>query len=92
MPHRASGRSSGRVGGTQLGRYLQASFDPEGNSLGRVRVWLDGASLGDEVTQGPEQGLQFLQADTRARAGITGSLRVELEGPPLHCFNLQLVR
>jgi len=77
---------------TRLGRYLQTSFDPSGSPPGRVRVWLDGASLGDEVTQGPEQGLQFLQADTRARAGATGDLRVELEGPPLHCFDLRLIR
>jgi hypothetical protein len=76
----------------RLGQYLLLGFDPGGNQPGHLRVWLDGVSLGNEVTQGPEQGLQFLQADTRARAGTTGNLRVELDGAPLHCFDLSLVR
>jgi hypothetical protein len=76
----------------QLGSFLEATYDPSANMPGRIRVAVDGSMLGDTATRGDEHGLSFLQIDTRLRAGMPANLRVELEGAPLHCFDLRIVR
>ena len=70
---------------------LQATYDPSGRSPGRIRISVDGQPLGDTPTRSEDQGLQFLQVDTRSHAGATTRLRFEIEGAPLHCFDLHIV-
>jgi hypothetical protein len=76
----------------RLGKFLQASYDPRVNTTGRIRVFADNEQLGDAPTRGDENGLTFVQADTRTRAGKLVDLRWELEGAALHCFDLRIVR
>jgi hypothetical protein len=76
---------------TRLGRFVEASHDPYRNTPGRISVSVEGKVLGETGTRGPDQGLQFLQVDTREHEGRTAALRVELEGGPLHCFDVKLV-
>jgi len=76
----------------QLGRHLVESYDPSPGRAGRIRILVDGELLGETLTRDAEHGLVFLQADTRARAGSWAELRFELEGAPLHCFDLRILR
>jgi hypothetical protein len=57
---------------------------------GHISVDLDGQSLGRMSTRGPSQGLQFFQFDARDRARRSGTLRITLQGAPLHCFDLSI--
>ena len=57
---------------------------------GYISVDLDGQSLGRMSTRGPSQGLQFFQFDARDRARRSGTLRITLQGAPLHCFDLSI--
>jgi len=74
-----------------LGSFIRATYDAAGMAPGRLRVSADGNVIGEMPTRGADQGLQFVQIDTRARSGQTARLRFELEGGPNHCFDLALV-
>ena len=77
---------------TQIGRFLDATYDARPGASGSIRVLVDSKTVGETATRANDQGLQFVQADTRSRAGSNAQLRVELEGAPLHCFDLRIVR
>jgi hypothetical protein len=76
---------------TKLGQFVAGRYDP-GDGAGRIRVSVDGRLLGDMATRGIGQGQQFVQVDTRANAGETGRLEIELTGAALHCFDFHLSR
>lgn len=76
----------------QLGRFLVASYDPGVDMTGRIRIYADDELLGDTSTRGYEDGLVFVQVDTRSRAGRLVTLRLELLGAPLRCFDLRILR
>jgi hypothetical protein len=75
-----------------LGRFLQASYDAAVDQAGRIRIAVDDELLGDTPTRGNQHGLVFLQVDTRSRAGQPARLRLELEGAPLRCFDVRILR
>jgi hypothetical protein len=74
-----------------LGRFVEVSYDPRPSNSGRVRVYADDELLGAAAARREDDGLTFLQVDTRARADRLGQLRVEVEGSPLHCFDVRLL-
>jgi hypothetical protein len=87
------------TGGSQLelrtrrvvGEFLRGVYDVRGDS-GSLRAWLDDRELGTVAARPPDQGLQFLQFDTRGHAGEQGTFRLEIRGSPLHCFDFRVVR
>jgi hypothetical protein len=76
---------------TNLGRFIEGRYDPSGGD-GRIRVTFDEQPVADMATRGPDQGLQFVQFDTRPWMGKVGRLMIEIRGAPLHCFDVKFVR
>jgi hypothetical protein len=74
-----------------VGEFLRGSYDVRGDD-GSLRAWLDDRDLGRVAARPPDQGLQFLQFDTRDRAAGPGTYRLEIRGSPLHCFDFGVVR
>lgn len=70
-----------------LGRYDR----PERSKGGKLRLGVNGSSLGSIKTRPPEQRLQFVQFDTRAFAGRAAKLELDLSGNALHCFDFRIV-
>ncbi len=70
-----------------LGRYDR----PERSRGGKLRLGVNGSTLGSINTRPPEQRLQFVQFDTRALAGRTAELELDLTGDALHCFDFRIV-
>lgn len=72
------------------GEFVSGRYDVRGDQ-GSIEAWMNGKSLGRTLARGAEQGLQFLQFDTRAHAGKHVTLRIKIDGSPLHCFDFRLV-
>jgi hypothetical protein len=75
---------------TSLERFLEARYDAARAGPGRIRVLVDGETLGEVSTRPPTQDLQFLQFDTRRYAnGSIHQVKLELSGSALHCFDVR---
>jgi hypothetical protein len=75
----------------KLGHYLLTSYDPEDTKSGHIRYFIDGVLEGDTSTRREDQGVVFLQIDTRSRANTEATLRIEMEAAPLHCFDIRIL-
>jgi hypothetical protein len=71
--------------------FVSGSYDTVGGP-GHISVDLDERRVGQIATRDTSQGLQFFKFDTRPDAGKPVTLRITLEGAPLHCFDSTLVR
>ena len=69
-----------------VGEFLLGEYDVRAGS-GSLQAWLNDRDLGSVTARPTNQGLQFLQFDTRAERGQPGTFRLELRGSPLHCFD-----
>jgi|GEM_PF-6253868 len=77
---------------TKLQSFIDGRYDAT-DATGRIRVSVDDSVLMEMATRHSDQGLQFIQIDTRSlvHKGETARLRIELEGGPLNCFDFNLV-
>jgi hypothetical protein len=76
-----------------LGRFIAGSYDSvTREATGRIRVAVDGQTLGDFATEPPYLQQQFVQFDTPGRHDARARLTIELEGSALDCFDFRVVR
>ena len=81
------------TGKTRLGRLIEGRYYPF-RSEARIRATVDGELLGEVNHKPPGVDWfeeQFVQFDTRRRAGGEAALRLELQGGALACFDFRKV-
>ena len=72
-----------------VGEFLTGIYETRADT-GTLHAWLGEQDLGGIEARPKSLGLQFVQFDTRERAGQRSALRLELNGSILHCFDFRL--
>lgn len=73
------------------GDFIAGTYDPR-DGEGTLRAWLDEKDLGSAIARSPDLRQQWVQFDARARKRDGSStLRIELTGSPLQCFDFRAV-
>lgn len=72
----------------RVGEFLLGRYDASPGS-GSIHVLLDDKDLGTVRARSLNEGLQFLQFDTRSFRTKLGKFRIELSGSALHCFDFR---
>jgi hypothetical protein len=78
-------------GRARLGSFLKGEYDPSKEGQGSIQVLVDGRRLGQARTRPAFLRQQSVQFDTRALAGQTVNLEIQLSGAALHCFDFEVV-